>query len=324
MLTENITIHPCNCTAVGAIYVGLSIFGIFENLFTAILIATDSQLRNPTYYYMVNLCLADIIVLFSVGLFQGLLLLDTGVAMASMSHPAITMWLLQVGVFETTVFMILISLSRCIKLKSPHANESQTNKLYLWLSIIGPWLVFPLVYGVLFYSEIVPYKFDVTKFNWKYDTTKLVGKILEYASFGYAAVCILSVSIINVITLFYVHAARRKIQAFTDTNLKAEVKLFIQCAVTAGITFAVIIAYGVIIALQHNFNPLAPIIAHVGWLFAHIHSPIVYFALNSSLRQRFVALCLCRFQLGTCCIGQSVKVDVVRPISIVNRENIEL
>lgn len=319
MLSENITIQSCNCSAEGTINLVLGTFGIFENLLTAILIATDSELRNPTYYFMVNLCLADAFALLSVGVYKGLTQFDTGIILFSADHPGIFVWLREVGVLETSVFTIFIAFSRCSTLRSLQVNEQPMNKFYFWMSIIGPWVIFPAGYGALIYFEAVPYSFQGNNSN--YDTKKLSGLILQYIFACYSFVCIVSVCVMNVISLFSVRAARKKIQTFIfSSNLKAETKLFLQCAVAATVNFVVTIAYGVIVALQQNLNPILPKIAGVGWIFTHIYSPMVYFALNTRLRRRFVSLCLsiCQF-LRALCGGQHVKVDVVQQISIVNR-----
>lgn len=307
-------LQPCHCVTEGSIYISISIFGIIENILTAILIATDTELRSPTYYYMVNLCLADVVELLAIGLYQGLILIDSQIAIGSISTPPILMFLRGVGVFECAIFMLAICLNRFLTLKKAQVEEPRTDTKRLLAKILAIWLIFPVAFGALLFSGTVPLIFDYNHFVWAYDSSKTVGRVAVYAFPAYAVLSMAAVAVLNAVSLYFVRKVRKKIQSFSsELNVKAEIKLFIQCAVTTSITFFVVIVYCTILAFQNRLPAVLTTIAHTSWLISHVHSPMIYCFMNARLRRRLFSVLRCRFKSSQV-LDVRVRVDKVHSL----------
>src|SRR5688500_4996945 len=79
---DNETLVTANTSeiVVGAVSITLGLFGITENVLTAILMATDSEMRSPTYLYMINLNICDAIALVPLAFYSALALLIPGLS----------------------------------------------------------------------------------------------------------------------------------------------------------------------------------------------------------------------------------------------------
>lgn len=278
-----------NSTIVGSIYIVMGIFGIAENGLAAVLIATDREMRNPTYIYMVNVCLSDVVTLTSIAIYSGVVLIYPSAVTPTLtklsSYVTATSWCF------ACQFIVLMTFSRYVQLKWAHKMHYYFSRRNLIITVLVPWLLPVSCFSWLFGYDWMPFRFFPELGAWQFDDCRDLGRFLSYLFMALTAAIAFTVNFLNIRTLLHVHRIRKQVHTIeTNANAAREIKLFVQCAIT-GTSFTVaVVAHFVISALKAHVNTAAFVVSHCMWILNALQYPLTYFALNSLLRERFLAI----------------------------------
>lgn len=281
--------------AIGTVYTFMGIFGIFENGITAYFMSTDPQMKNPTYVYMVHLAIADLIILIPIALQAGLTTL-----WPMLARPAairIGAWLVAVGWYPGCLFMVLASFSRYVQLAMASRVPEIFSRRNLAVSISLSWVIPSALYTWFIYWQPLVFDYLQERYTWNFHMHVPFARALSHFNITINTVFAITITVFNLKSLRCVHNLRRQVQSFeTSSNLKREIKLFAQCAITGAIYAGAIVYFYVVSALEDRLVWYWFLITHVLWASNHIQNPIIYFVLNTRLRQRVLyALCPCKY-----------------------------
>lgn len=274
----------------GIFFILLGVFGIIGNTITGLLITTDREMRNPTYRYMTNLCFADAVMHVPLSIIFGTVLIDP--SLWSMTFAKISAYILTIGWNPSGIFMVSMSYSRFVQLKTPRTQlvtASKGERRRLWASIVLPWTLPAVIYCWMPYYEPPPVILLASQYAWSFNEATALGEGLRWLTVAWTLGVIISVSYFNYRSLMAVRQMRKQIRHIgMDRNVKREIKLFIQCALTAAIYSTMSVTYFAVNGIKFGIPPAGFIAAELLWILNHTHSPIVYFTLNRKLRRRFL------------------------------------
>lgn len=102
---------------VGAIYITEAVIIISLHIHCSYLIYTDKDMKNPTYYFMINLSIVDILELSLIGIYAGAIILtrwhnETAARLASFF--TLSLW------YSNCVLFGLIAFARWVAITRPH------------------------------------------------------------------------------------------------------------------------------------------------------------------------------------------------------------
>lgn len=276
-----------NDTAIGIVYTAMGLFGIIENGITSYFIATDPHMKNPTYYYIVQLGIADAIILIPITVQAGLTTLWPVLA-----HPVaikIGAFLVAVGWYPGCLFMVLSSFSRYIQLSMATSVPRIFSRRNLALSISLSWIIPSALYTWFIYWDPILFGYFQERYTWGFHTHTPFGNALSIFNITINSVFAITINIFNLKSLKCVHQLRKQVQSFeTSGNMRREVKLFAQCAITGTIYTGAVIYYYVVNAIEHSLVWYWFLITHLLWASNHVQNPIIYFVLNTRLRRRLI------------------------------------
>lgn len=269
-------------------YILIGTIGITLNLLASILMATDKEMRQGTYAYMIQLCVCDIIALFGLAFYTGFALifpiLQTDIALALVSY------FLAIGSFSGSCFMVLVSASRCVQLVWAHKSSVIFSKRVIAISVVSSYLVVAIAFSYnIFYRPLLFYLIT-TSGKWTFNMDTPVGHGAATRNLGYCSMCACLITVFNVISLYGVRKMRRQIQSVeTRENRKREVKLFLQCAITGNFCILSVILF-FMMTFWELTSVASSVVMHVVWVILHVQNPMVYFVINTRLRERLMSL----------------------------------
>lgn len=136
----------CPRMIIGPSYFITGLFGISLNVIAAFLMAKDPEMRNPTYFYMINLCIADAMTLIPLNVYAGLVLMHP--VMMQYVLDIINVLIMLMTWTSSVCFTIATTFSRCIQLASPHLVDIYFKKRNLLISVALVWILPAILFGI--------------------------------------------------------------------------------------------------------------------------------------------------------------------------------
>lgn len=284
--------------AVGVAYIITGTVGLIANITCAILIAKNKELRNASYFYMINLCIADAILLLPIAIYLGIVVILNNNS-CDYCERVFNLFL-QISWYPGGCFFVLVSLTRFIMLKYSHLNKKIFTKRFMVVSISLPWLCFGALSSMnLFYSKTIGMTFPFL-YTWGLNTDHTYGEFMAWYNLSHDMLCSFINCCFNVGSILWIRNSRKQIQSMDTTNSrKREIKLFIQCFITSMFYVTVCVMYAIVFKVAQIMAPYHFMICHSLWILNHCVSPFIYFAFNPKLRETLKGLVSSQTQTTT-------------------------
>ncbi|KAL3097399.1 hypothetical protein niasHS_003847 [Heterodera schachtii] len=261
------------------------LFFIFELLYVPCMVYIYHNLSNPCYKMLFYIGVTDMLVMLMNGLETGVLAI---VGAVFCSSPALIYSSGSIGLsfwFAETGAEFLLAINRCLELVAPKLAHTLYHGNRTW------WLcVVPTVYAVILSLYTPPILFTGLYLSWFFNPyvgyVDDFGKIYHnhmhtihdtFVIFGLSAIYITFSVLLTIQTnSFHAHYHATLAQKLT----------FLQVML---ISFFNGVAAGIYIYMQSvRISDALIIIGTYAWLFAHGVPPLIYFALNKTIRSDFV------------------------------------
>lgn len=268
---------------VGISYLLVGLFGIFTNLLCSYLITINKEFRNASYVYIINLNIADAIVLLPIAVYLGLIEINSNFQCNLCDR--IFHSFIQIGWWPSGCYFVLISFTRLVVLKYRHYNKVIFSKKFLIATSAIPWIVYSMV-GLfsLMYPKITGIVYP-DLFTWGINQQHLCGITVAYYNVIHSMLCSLVNCCFNVISLIWIRRTRNRIlSTHRSKSRKKEIKLFFQCLITSSFYVGACVMYTIVFRFAHLMLPVHFLITHCIWILHHCISPVIYFTLNVKLR----------------------------------------
>uniref|UniRef100_A0A915I9V5 Vinculin n=1 Tax=Romanomermis culicivorax TaxID=13658 RepID=A0A915I9V5_ROMCU len=282
---DNSTFHS-ELSIIGKSYLALGIFGISCNLIdlaAILLLKEDSPLKNPFYFFMVNLCIADTLCLSGLACYTGLAFCGPKIFHTDFLQRFFS-FVIDTSYYSSGWFHFLISFSRLLVFgRYDKLSKSAIESL---LQAALDWLADPRALrggvGEKSLRRILEYM------------ERIAARALPDDSYQIRRAC----SDINSMTdslceLRQNKQVRKQSQqiAFVSNNLsrKLEIKLFIQCFVSS----CVYCGAATLFAIFSQINTLPDtllLVAHLVWILDHMNNSLVYLLIDNDLRRQIKKL----------------------------------
>uniref|UniRef100_A0A915HHY0 G-protein coupled receptors family 1 profile domain-containing protein n=1 Tax=Romanomermis culicivorax TaxID=13658 RepID=A0A915HHY0_ROMCU len=277
---------------IGIIYILISLFGILGNLVCFVTIYTQRNIRdNPTYFFIANQCLSDVLCLLAIGIYVGVVEFWPRLSDYSNLHRLMSCCLIT-GWYSSGYFSLILAVTRLYALKYRHLYlEVFSQNRQLWLASFV-WLFMILLMLIFETGDQVDdvfrdlYTLGILKSTFR-------GLVVFCFNFLHDLVVSNSVLIINLVTGIFVRSSLKKtpttvLRRRTRTN-QLELKLYFQCTITT--SFLIIICYvylSVFFVDYENLSNILFLIFHICWLLYHAVCPYVYLFTNGDLKNMMV------------------------------------
>lgn len=282
----------------GIVYVTIGVYGVAQNILTAILLRREVNINNPTYYCMFQLCLTEAVILLPLSVFTGLALLCPVLQDVDMVYR-VCAYIVAIGFYGGSGFMVMMTVSRCVQLVWPHLTDRLFSKRRLIFFTCASYICPVLCFIFVFTHETLLFTFYPHLFTWRYVHSEL-GRVALKVNLTWNILCVFMLVIFNGRSLYWVHVTRKQIQNIAATaNRNREIKLFIQCAITAFSYITCTILFFGLAFVGTSENVSQSIATHLVWLSIHLQSPMVYLAVNKKLRLGLVRLICCKNESST-------------------------
>lgn len=270
---------------VGYCYIIVGIWGVSSNLLVAYLMLCDKFMRqNATFIFMINLAVADAIVLLSIAFYAGIHCIVTDI---DEIVDRIMAWIIAVGWYPGCIFFVIIAFSRWIAIHNHEKLKFYFTRKTITICIIVPWFFCSSFYTCFIFYPKTLFVWYPAYFSWGFDEdSSLFGYVLQKQNTTTNIIFALAQSYFNVRTIVWLRRTRRKMLTLHESKNQArEVKLFLQCFLTSCVFCIAAILYAVFYALKQYASPIHFLLMHAAWISHHLINPIIYLTMNAKLRQ---------------------------------------
>lgn len=270
---------------VGYVYIFLGFFGIFLNLLAAFLMFNNKTTnQNLTYLLMINLSIADAIVLLSIAFYAGLhCLLKIDIEIVD----RIFGWIVAVGWYPGCMFFVGIAFARWVAITQPPRLHGRMRKRHILIFVLFCWFVSASFYSCMIFYPNTLFIWYNDYFSWGFDEeSSFFGYYLQKQNTATNILFAVLQTLFNVKTIVWLRRTRNQALSISESkNRKREVKLFLQCLAN-GIAFvSAAVMYALFYAVSKYATSTHFLFMHFAWIFHHLVNPIIYFCFNKQLRQ---------------------------------------
>jgi len=243
--------------------------------------------RSPTYAFIVNQSIADLLSLLSIGFYAGLMIMLDQAQSGLVTVDKTMTSFLQLGWYCSGYFTILISMSRLIAIKFTGLHRKICLKHANFVSFLVWLVVLCLACYTAFYDTRKAYGIILPRlFTLGIDLWDDYSQFLSYYNFCHNVTCCLVVIVINTVTYFYVKSSRNRVVSLQQSQVnKLEIKLYFQCVTVSAILTVLCIIYGVVFFLGWTLGKLKFLVFHIFWISYHAFGAIFYLTTNRELRE---------------------------------------